>query len=301
MIRLLLSTFFAVAAFFTLSGQELNFNVKVTASPSLSKVDPKIFSSLEGQIEEFINNTKWTDDEFEEEERIKGNIQLTIVSDESATSFVADMLIQSTRPVFNSAYTTQVINFLDKSIPFSYVQLQPLENNVNDFKDNLSSVLLFYVYYIIGVDYDSFSPMGGEEYLQMARNISNIVPPGTSNDDGWNISVRDSRTTIIETLLNPRSRRVREAYYYYHRLGLDQAAGDMGKAKAAIVSAVKDVQAVNAAAPNSMAVQMFMDGKRKEIVEIFKQSDARQISQMYDMLTEIDPSQAKVYDQLRRR
>nr|WP_235296679.1 DUF4835 family protein [Portibacter marinus] len=283
-----------------LVAQELDFNVKVIASPSLSQVDPKIFNSLEGQIEEFINNTKWTDDEFEEEERIKGNLQITITEDISPTSFVADILIQSIRPVFNSDYSTQVINYKDEGIPFTYVQLQPLENNVNDYKDNLSSVLLFYVYYVLGVDYDTFSPMGGERFLQMARNIASIVPPG-SGGNGWSISVRDSRTTIIETLLNPRSRRVREAYYYYHRLGLDEASGDLGKAKASMVSAIKDVQAVNAAAPNSMAVQMFMDAKRKEIVEIFKQSDTRQISQMYDMLTEIDPSQAKVYNELRQK
>jgi hypothetical protein len=281
--------------------QEFDFNVKVSVSPSLTKADPRVFSSLERSIEEFINNNKWTEDEFEEEERIKGNIQITIVNDPSATSFEADILIQSIRPVFNSDYSTQVMNYYDNTIPFNYVELQPLENNINVFRDNLSSVLLFYIYYSLGLDYDTFSPLGGQEYFQIAQNIAQIVPPGSNGDNGWDVSVDNSRADMVETILNPRSRRVREAYYYYHRLGLDESANDIGKAKASMMSAIKDVQSVNAANPNSMSVQMFMDAKRKEIVEIFMQSDNRQISQLYDILTEIDPSQTELYNQLRRK
>lgn len=281
--------------------QEFDFNVKVSVSPSLTKADPRVFNSLERSIEEFINNNKWTEDEFEEEERIKGNIQITIVNDPSATSFVADILIQSIRPVFNSEYSTQVMNYYDNSIPFNYVELQPLENNINVFRDNLSSVLLYYIYYMLGLDYDTFSLLGGQEYFQIAQNIVQIVPPGSNGDTGWDVSVDNSRADMVETILNPRSRRIREAYYYYHRLGLDEASGDLGKAKASMMSALKDVQSVNAANPNAMSVQMFMDAKRKEIVEIFMESDNRQVAQIYDILTEVDPSQTELYNQLRRR
>jgi hypothetical protein len=297
-IRLVL--FLSCMALFA-KAQEFDFNVKVSVSPSLTKADPRVFNSLERSIEEFINNNKWTEDEFEDEERIKGNIQITIVNDPSATSFEADILIQSIRPVFNSDYSTQVMNYYDNTIPFNYVELQPLENNINVFRDNLSSVLLFYIYYMLGLDYDTFSPLGGQEYFQIAQNIVQIVPPGSNGDNGWDVSVDNSRADMVETILNPRSRRVREAYYYYHRLGLDEAANDIGKAKASMLSALKDVQAVNAANPNAMSVQMFMDAKRKEIVEIFMQSDSRQISQVYDILTEVDPSQTELYNQLRRR
>ncbi|GLR19163.1 type IX secretion system protein PorD [Portibacter lacus] len=284
-----------------LQSQELDFNVKVTVSPTLKQVDPKVFNGLERAIEEFFNNNKWTDDEFERDERIKGNIQITIVEDPSPTSFVADILIQSIRPVYNSDYSSQVINYYDGGIPFSYVESQPLENNINSYKDNLSSVLLYYIHYILGVDYDTFSPQGGQKYFQIAQNIVQVIPAGASSDNGWSVSVDNSRADMIETMLNPRTRKLRDAYYYYHRLGLDESANDIGKAKAAMVSALKDVQAVNAAAPNSIAVQMFMDGKRNEIVEIFKQSDSRQINQLYDILTEIDPSQTNLYNQLRGR
>lgn len=280
--------------------QELNFNVKVTPSAALSKADPKIFKSLERSITEFINNNKWTDDEFEDEEKIQGNIQITIVEDPSSTSFVADVLIQSIRPVFGSEYSTQLLNFLDKQISFNYIELQPLETNTNEYKDNLSSVLVFYVHYILGLDYDSFSPFGGEEYFQIAQNISTAIPLGVS-DAGWGTGKDGNRTDMIETMLNPRSRKLREASYNYHREGLDASAGDIGKAKAAMLSAIKDVQAVNASTPNSLSVQMFMDSKRKEIVDVFLQSDRNQLSKLYDILVEIDPSQSYLYSQLRSR
>ncbi len=285
-----------------LFAQELDFTVKVTASPALDKTDPRIFRSLERSVQEFFNNNKWTTDEYEDEERIKGNLQITIVADPSTTSFEADILVQSIRPVYGSEYSSQLLNFQDKGIPFEYVELQPLENNINDFKDNLSSVLLYYIYYIIALDYDSFSPLGGEKYFQICQNIASSIPPSVqSSDRGWNITVDRSRANMIETILSPRSRRVREASYYYHRLGLDESGNDIGKAKAAMLSALKDVQAVNAAAPNSSAVQMFMDSKRAEIVDIFLQSDRGQLSQVYDILVEIDPSKSDLYNQLRGR
>ena len=285
---------------FTADAQELNFNVKVTPSAALSKADPKIFKSLERSITEFINNNKWTDDDYEDEEKIQGNIQITIVEDPSSTSFVADVLIQSIRPVFGSEYSTQLLNFLDKQISFNYVELQPLETNTNEYKDNLSSVLVFYVHYILGLDYDSFSPFGGEKYFQIAQNISTAIPLGVS-DAGWGTGKDGNRTDMIETMLNPRSRKLREASYYYHREGLDASAADIGKAKAAMLSAIKDVQAVNSATPNSLSVQMFMDSKRKEIVDVFLQSDRNQLSKLYDILVEIDPSQSYLYSQLRSR
>ncbi len=284
------------------NAQEFDFNVKVSTSPTLNKADPRIFKSLERSITEFINNNKWTTDQFETEERIQGNIQITIVDDPSNTSFVADILIQSIRPVFNSDYSTQLLNFQDKGISFDYVELQPLENNINDFKDNLSSVLLYYIHYILGLDYDSFSPLGGEKYFQIAQNITSAVPANITNSDkGWNISNDVSRAKMIETLLSPRTRKLREASYTYHRMGLDESGNDFGKAKATMLSAIKDVQTVNAAAPNSLAVQMFMDSKRKEIVDIFIQSDRGQIAQIYNVLIEIDPSQSTLYSQLKSR
>lgn len=283
-------------------GQELDFNVKVSTSPALRKTDPRIFQTLEQSVQEFINNNKWTSDEFEDEERIKGDIQITIVNDPSTTSFVADILVQSIRPVYGSDYSTQLINYKDKSIAFDYVELQPLENSINDFKDNLSSVILYYIYYALGLDYDSFSPLGGEKYFQICKNIASSIPPNVSNKDkGWDISNDLGRAKMIESYLSPASRKIREAYYYYHRMGLDEASNDLGKAKAAMLSVLKDVQTVNASVPNSPSVQMFMDSKRREIVDIFIQSDRGQVSRVYDILMEIDPSQSTIYNQLKSK
>ncbi len=296
--KILIAIFCLVSV--SIFSQELDFNVKVIASPAISQADPRIFKTLERTITEFVNNNKWTQDEYEEEERIKGSIQITVTGEASSTSFTADMLIQSTRPVFNSDYTTQVLNFNDDNIPFSYVEMQPLENNVNEYKDNLSSVLLYYIHYILGMDYDSFSAFGGEKYFQICQTISNSIPPNVMGaDKGWDVSSDRSRAKMIESILSPRSRKIREATYNYHRHGLDVASNDLGLAKATILSALKDVQAVNASTPNWPSVQMFMDSKRSELVEIFIQSDRGQLSQIYNILMEIDPSQSNVYNKLR--
>ena len=139
--------------------QEFNFDVTVNA-PSLSKADPQTLSALENAIEEFYNDRKWTSDEFENEELIEGSIQFNITSDPSANTFTADMYISSGRPVYNSTYTSPLINHVDRNISFSYNPGEQLRDNRSQFTDNLSAILTFYAYIILGFDYDSFSLLG---------------------------------------------------------------------------------------------------------------------------------------------
>ncbi|MBT8233338.1 MAG: DUF4835 family protein, partial [Bacteroidia bacterium] len=145
-----------------LKAQELNIKVKVNA-PRLNLVDPKVFETLEKQISEFLNNTRWTDDEFEPHEKIEGNVNVTITGELSATSFAADFFIQTIRPVYNSNYKSQILNFVDK-VSFSYQEFQPIENSYNTYYDPLSSLLTYYAYLMLAADYDTFEMLGGDKY-----------------------------------------------------------------------------------------------------------------------------------------
>ena len=289
-----------IFCFIQLDAQELNVNVRVIA-PNITTVDPIIFNNLETAIREFYNNTKWTDDDFESKERIDANIQFTITSELSTNSFEADLIVQSNRPVFNSDYNSPMINLIDKGIVFTYNNFQPLERSDNQFVDNLSSILTYYAYILLAFDYESFSPYGGESHFKKAQQTMNVVPSNVSNSDkGWNQSSGErNRFWLIENIFNPRLRNFRSTFYDYHRSGLDLMYANADKARAIILSAVNVLDESNNSYRNSMLLNLFVDTKGNELLEIFKVADKNQKSRVYKALTSIDPSNASKYEQLR--
>ena len=292
--------FILLFSFILGKAQDLNFDVKIT-TPKLSTADPKIFKTLERSISEFYNNQKWTNDEFEDHEKIEANLQITITEDFSTNSFAADFYIQSIRPVYGSGYNTQLLNYVDKNVKFTYEERQPIEISNINFYDNLSSVLTFYAYVIIGLDYDSFSPLGGENYFQTAQNVVASIPSNVSAvDPSWSPSGNNfNRFKMIDNILNPRVRAFRQAFYEYHRKSLDIMGADVPRARAILLSALKSILDVNKSFPNSMILRMFADSKGTEIVEIFKQADRATQRRVYKMLTQIDPSKASQYSALK--
>ena len=282
------------------SAQELNISVKINA-PALKIADPRTIVALEKAISEFYNVRKLTGDDFELEERIEGNIQINIKDDPQANSFVADMFITTGRPVYNSNYTSPVLNHVDRDISFTYSELDPLRDNRNVFTDNFSSILTFYAYIIIGFDYDSFSPAGGDQYFKIANNIVANIPPNVSSSDrNWSSLGSDrNRYWLMENLLNTRMRRYRQAYYDYHRKGLDKMSEDPIVSKAVILSALKEMNNVNETNPNSMILQMFSNSKRSEILEIFKNSIKSEQRQVFDIMAKFDPAQSDFLRELR--
>ena len=278
-----------------LKAQELNINVSVSA-PRLNLVDPKVFETMETQISDFINKTKWTDDEYENHEKIEGNINITITSELSATSFTADIYVQSVRPVFNSNYKTQLVNFLDK-VQFNYQEYQPIENSYNSYYDPLSSMLCYYVYILLGADYDSYSLLGGDPHYETAWNIVNNIPSGAGGLQGEWSSKGDNRNKywIIENIRNPRVRPLRQAMYEYHINSLDKMNEDAARSRAIMLSALTSAQDVNRAYPNSVIIQIFVNAKRSEIIEIFKGAGRGEQSKVYDIMVQLDPSQASRY------
>lgn len=278
-------------------GQELNIDVQVKA-PRLQNADPSVLEILEKDISEFLNNTKWTEDEFEDFEKIEGNLNITITEDLNPTTFSADFFVQTIRPVYKSNYKTQVINFVDGGVGFTYTQSQPIINNPNVYSDQLSSLLTYYAYMIIAYDYDSFAPLGGDPYFTIAQNIVGNVPAQAIA--GWeSLGNRRNRYWRVENMMNPRVRPMRQAIYEYHLQSMDRMFEDTDKSKAIMVSSLNTIQQVNNSYPNSAAVQMFADTKRNEIIEIFKGSSKGQQKKVYDIMVKIDPAQASQYNMLR--
>lgn len=281
--------------------QELNFNVTVNV-PKIQTVDPQVFRSLETAVQEFMNNTKWTNDEFQVDERIRGSIIINITEEMSATRFSAEMAIQSVRPIYGSNQETPMLNFQDNQVWFDYEQFQPLVFSQNAFNDNLTALLAFYAYIIIGLDYDSFSPNGGEPHYQQAQQIVNLIPPSIANisPKGWRAQDGNrNRFWIIENILSPRARNFRQAMYEYHRQGLDLMYENSTAGRAIVLEALNSINELKRTYPTAMILQMFSDAKSGEIIEIFKPAPSTQKNKLIQLMTRVDGSRAAQYRAIR--
>ena len=290
-----------IAAVNTTSAQELNIDVSVTA-PINPTADPKLFETLERAVSELFNNTKWTDDEVASEERINGTVRITIVEEKSSNSFVANIIVQSERPVFQAVYVTPMLNYVDKSVSFNYDLNQPIQRSDNVYLDQLSSVLTFYAYAILALDYYSFSSLGGYEYWESAQNVINAIPSGLTDGTGWDsgaTTVRRNRYWLVENMLNPKVRPYRQSFYDYHIKGLDTMYDDADKGRAILLAAINVYGEVNSNYNNSMVMRLMADTKRDEVLEIFQVGDRGQKSKVRSTMLKIDPTQADRYNVLK--
>ncbi|MEO6758677.1 MAG: DUF4835 family protein [Saprospiraceae bacterium] len=278
---------------------EINASVRIS-TPQLQQADRKVFDQLEVSLRDFLNNTKWTQDQFEPDERIKCNFIFTISEELGNNSYKAELAVQAVRPVYGSGYETPLISHLDKDITFSYLQNQPIEFVLNSADNsNLPAVLAYYVYIILGMDYDSFSLYGGEAYYQNAQQIvSNIQSGGANGASGWRPAdggKNRNRYWLIENLLNPRVKPYRAAMYTYYRKGLDNFATNIDQGKIAVLQALEEVDKVNVAYFNSMIVQMFANAKKDELVEMWKVGSKAQKDRVIQIMSKIDPANGQRY------
>jgi hypothetical protein len=282
-------SFFSVA-------QELNCSVSVNAS-QIQTSDAGIFKDLQNSIEQFMNTRKWTNDTYKNHEKIICNILVTITKMPAIGSFSASVRVQSARPVFNSNYTSLLFNFADREWEFEYVEAMPLEYNDNTFTSNLTSMLAFYAYLIIGLDYDSFSELGGTPYFQRALSVVNNAQQ--SGLPGWQaIGSNRNRYWIIENLNNPQMIDLRKAIYNYHRHGLDIFESNPDQGRQVILNGLKDIKKVRDINPNSILVVTFFDAKGKELADIFSDGNIQVRRQAYDIITAIDPSNRSNYEKI---
>ena len=294
--------FFFLAYLNSTSAQEFNFNVSVITQSSINSLnsDVSIFKDLESNLKEFINTTKWGEDEFQQNEKIRGSLQLTITEEIQPTVFRAEIVIQTERPVYNSSYSSPIINLIDKNVTFTFNGLQPLLKTTNTFYDNLSAIISFYAYFSLGMDYDSFRINGGEQYFQKAQEVITSLPSNNARDEGWKNdgAGRRNRYWLIENVLNPRMRQFRQAHYEYHRLCLDKMYDEPDKSRAILLSALTSLGQAHVEYPNTYLLQMFGDAKKDEIVEIFKNGDKGQKTKVKTLMVGMDPSKTEKYNVL---
>ncbi|NJO87368.1 MAG: DUF4835 family protein [Lewinella sp.] len=280
---------------------EINFTVKFNFQ-QVTSVDPKILQTLERDVVRFLNSQIWTKDRFEPEERINATFIITVQENNTANNFSATMAIQSSRPVFGSSEETAVFNYLDNKIDFYYEQFQAIQLSENAFTGNLPAVLGFYVYLILGFDYDTFSPLGGQPLFEKAQEIFNRLPSNVSSEDnGWRTSNPKNRYWLLENIFSPRMVPLRRAYYGYHREGLDLLHRDLGLGRTNMTIAIEDVQKANQAYPNTQFVQAFVDAKREEIIEVYRGASPGEQNDVIQMLSRIDPANVNKYQAIRSR
>lgn len=292
-----LATFFCLLSmpvFFY--GQE--FIAKVTINtPKLQSADPKIFKSLESQLVQFINERKWSDNTYEIDERIELNLQITIDQEISATRFKGQLTLQAIRPVYNSTYNTVLLEIQDKEFEFIYQEFEALDFSETVYFSNLSSMLGFYAYIILGLDADSFSELGGDLYFQKAQQLMNNLPTNVVDGyPGWKqFNTTRNRFWLIENLLAVRMKPFRRAWYVYHLLGLDLMVEKPVQAQASVKAALEEIRKANNDYPSTFLIQLFCIAKRDEIIDIFKVSDQPTKASVFDIMSKIDGTQVEKY------
>jgi hypothetical protein len=289
-----------LAMYLPLAAQELQARVSVNGSQVGSNVDRKVFQSLQGAIQTFLNNRKWTDDTYQQNEKINCNFLLNI-SNADNNVFTATLTVQAARPVYNSTYVTPLINFQDEGVVFRYVEYQPLEFNENrvsgtdGLASNLTATLAYYVYIILGLDYNSFTLRGGDPYFQKAQNIINNAPDGREIV-GWKaFDGQRNRYWLMENLTDSKYALVHDAMYNYYRLGLDNMYENENDARAAVLDAIMQFNTLNNDQQNSMIVPFFFQGKSNEIVKIFKKARADEKQRVQEIMSRLDISNANLY------
>ena len=288
---------------FTSNAQEFDIEVTVTPGNTSMLSDAQTFKNLENAIREFMNRTKWTTDEYGVHEKIKGSIQFVIKRETTINNFVADMIVKTVRPIFNSGYETDILSFTDADINFSYIVGQVIQRSDNIYYDNLSSTLTFFAYIMLGMDYDTFAAQGGEDYFVKAREVRSALPASIQTSDpswGNNAIVTRNKFYLVSDFLDPRIKPARTFFYDYHRNILDNMTNDPDLQRAKLVSSINSLEQVMVSYPGSLALQLFADAKRNELVEIFKVADGNQKSRIYELLMQINPSQSKYFEALKQ-
>lgn len=277
--------------------QELNFTVSVNADV-VQTTERGIFDEMQIAFQRFLNDTKWTNDRFSNNEKIKGNIILTIQDQPTIGRFVANAQIQIVRPTYSSSFETILLNFADRDWGFQFTSSQPLQFNENNFSNNITSLLAFYAYLTLGLDYDSFSPLGGTPHYEKALLIVNNAQ--NSGAIGWGqFQNRRNRYWLIENLrINSQYEPVRQALYKYHIQGLDKFLITPDESRALILESLQEIQTVNRILPNSIIIIAFLDAKNDEIINIFSKGPIAIRRSVYNELLKLDPTRRSKYQKI---
>ncbi|OHX68348.1 type IX secretion system protein PorD [Flammeovirga pacifica] len=278
--------------------QEFNANITVNGE-RVQTNETQIFTELQNQLQQFMLNQEWTDDRFEDNEKIKLNIQITLGNNSDVTnqSYQADVQIQSTRPVYNASYESTLINFLDPKWSFTYNNSDRLVYTRGIYTTEIVSLLSFYSYIVLGMDYDSFSLLGGTQYYEKALEIANYSEQ--NGRPGWSaFGDKRDRYYLARDFMDPQFENFRKFLYTYHRLGLDIFNETPDEARLNIIQGLNQLKGVRKAIPISVTMDVFFAAKGGEIANIFAKGTKEQADEVGKILLELDPSRAQIYKKL---
>lgn len=294
--RIVLLGCMLIAAILPARGQELNCSVEVNTD-KISGTDKGIFTTLQTAITEYMNNTQWGNAQFLANERIECKLFFTISSFDG-TTMSGDLQVQSTRPVYNSTYTTSLINFKDSNVEFTYQENEPLVFSENSMESNLTAILNFYAYMILAIDFDSFSPNGGNLYYEKAANV--VTMAQSSGEKGWKaFEDNKNRSAVLSAFTDNSTKGIRALLYDYHRKGLDEMVLSPDKGKAVITKSLGVLKQIYDVAPMSVALSMFKDAKLDELVNVYSKSNMTEKQSVYEILYPLYPTERERLDKIK--
>lgn len=281
----------------TLQAQELNCQVQIN-SQQIAINDNTIFEAMQRSVFDFMNTRRWTNDKYKPAERIDCSILIQIDKRIGSDIYEATFQISSSRPVYGSTYSSTVFRFQDEQVQFKYLQFDVLDFAENAYISELTSILGYYAYVILAMDYDSYSPLGGQEYWQKAQQVvSNAQPTGQSS---WqSFSSRNNRYWLVQNYLDNRFKPLREANYLYHRQGFDQMANNVQKGREKVLESIRITQKVHQLEPNSFNVRLWYTAKADELIKLFSKAEQNEKNEVVTLLEVIDPANANRYGQIR--
>ncbi len=280
--------------------QELNARVQISAQQIQGSTNKEVFRTLQKSLFEFINNRQWTNNIYAPEERIECTFQINISELVSSDNYKGTMQIQANRPVFGTNLNTVLVNHRDVDIQFQYVEHDALEFNETTHGNNLTDIIAYWSYIILGMDYDSFSPKGGSEFFTKAETVVNNAQ--NAQEKGWKaFEGQKNRYWIIQNINDSKYSGIRDFMYQYHRLGLDKMGEKVTIGRSKIADSFKLLQKVYREKPNPYMpyLQLIFDAKADEFVNIFSEGPPDEINRVYNILTEINPANLSKYKKMK--
>lgn len=280
-----------------INAQELNCQVQVVA-PTVSNVEKRVLDGLRDAMRDFMNDRRWTNDQFEFDERIECNLLLTVNEVTNNTRFVGKLQIQSNRIVFNSNYDSPILNMVDEDVDFDYLENTILEFQLDQHRSNLASILAYYAYVMVGMDYDSFSPEGGTPYFSNAQQI--VVNAQNASSTGWKAFENNkNRYWLVENILHQSFKPLRMAMYNYHRNGLDKMYENANLGRAKITQSIASLRKVHQSRPLSYNMRIFFLAKSDEILNVYSEAPVPERNSVYNDLQILDPANITKYNRLK--
>jgi hypothetical protein len=278
-----------------IQAQELNCTVQIN-SDQIPGSNKSVYNTLKKSITDFLNNRRWTELSFSNEERIECSINIVIMKVD-ADAYTAQIQIQSRRPVYNTTYYSTLFNFKDLDFTFNYKEFDQLEMNQNTITSNLTAVLAYYAYVIIGYDLDSFSRLGGTACFQAAEGIVNSAQG--ANLTGWNaFESTHNRYALINNLLDEGFSKYRNYFYEYHRLGLDEMSTNSTNGRAKIAEGLPVLRDANRATPSAVVISSFLDAKNDELINIFSKGTTQEKTDAVQVLSDVNPTKSSMYEKI---